>query len=273
MARLTTIGGNGALQVCMRTEFERRRPWKEVLGPIAVRSLIHLTKLSLLLFTVAPICRAGWCQEVAPAAVEIADEPHHTLLLKNQAVRVFRLNLLPKEATLPHRHRSFYAFVSVRPATIENEVRGRQPALTELKAGELHTSKGGFTVAERNNSPEPAELIVVEALTPDDGKGFGTPMGGLRYHDTWFGELFESSVVRGYTLVIAAGGRVEKHYENYDTLLIALSDLSLHELVDGQPPTELHMKAGEVRWVARGITHATTNVGSSPAVVVTLEFK
>jgi len=82
-----------------------------------------------------------------------------------------------------------------------------------------------------------------------------------------------SSVVRAYNMAIAAGGRAEKHREDYDRLLIALSDLSLHEEVDGQPPSDLEMKAGEVRWVGRGMPHSTTNVGSSPAALLTLEFK
>jgi hypothetical protein len=137
----------------------------------------------------------------------------------------------------------------------------------------LRTSRGGFTVAERNNSPEPAELIVVEAMRPDDGKGFATPMGGFQKHNAAIGELFEAPVVRGYILAIAAEGRIEKRHEDYDRLLIALSDLYLREEVYGQPPTELRMKAGEVRWVSRETTHSTTNAGSLPAALLTLEFR
>jgi quercetin dioxygenase-like cupin family protein len=174
---------------------------------------------------------------------------------------------------LPHRHKTFYAFVSLRPVTLGNEVRGRQPVLKELRAGELHTSRGGFTVAERNLSPGPAEVLVIESIKADDGKSFSTPMGGFQLHDAALGELFESSVVRAYSMAFGAGGRAEKHREDYDRLLIALSDLSLHEEVDGQPPSDIEMKAGEVRWVARGAPHSTTNLGSSPAALLTLEFR
>ena len=99
----------------------------------------------------------------------IADEPHHTLIFQNSEVRVFHLKLQPNEVTLPHRHEMYYAYLSLRAVTIGNEVRGRQPVLTQLEAGELHTSKGGFTVAERNNSSEPADLLVIEAIGKDDG--------------------------------------------------------------------------------------------------------
>jgi len=228
-------------------------------------------RLAFSLLAAAVACATVLAQQPEPTSVEISDEPHHTLVLRNAQARVFRLRLEPGEATLPHRHAVFYAFLSLRPAVMGNEVRGRQPVVTRIEAGELHTSKGGFTLAERNNSPEPADLLVVEALKTDAG-GFSTPMGGFRFHDAAFGELFEAPAVRAYTMRIATGGRMEKHEENYDRLLIAVTDLDFREDVAGQPPSELAMKAGEVRWIPRGQVHATTNIGASPASLITLEF-
>ncbi len=220
----------------------------------------------------ALICTAGWSQQHLSPPVELADEPHHTLLLANSKVRVFRLELQPNEATLPHRHNKFYAFLSLRPVKISNEVRGRPPVVTYIEAGELHTSKGGFAVAERDSSAQPAELLVIETVQLGGG-GFDTPMGGFRYHDAAFSELFEAPVVRGYSMDIAAGGRTEPHEERYDRLLVAVSDLNLRENVMGQSPSELRMEAGEIRWVPRGMMHTTMNIGKSPAVFVTLEFE
>lgn len=210
-------------------------------------------------------------QESTVKAIDIADEPHHTLLLQNDEVRVFRLKLQPGEVTLTHRHKMYYAYLSLRAVTIGNEVRGHQPVLTRLEGGELHTSKGGFNLAERNNSPEPADLLVIEA-TKENATGFATQMGGFRYHDAAFGVLFEAPAMRGYEMVIAAGGRIEQREENYDRLIVAISDLSLREIVSGSTPSEFDMKAGEVRWIPRGMTHAETNIGPSPAAFITLEF-
>jgi quercetin dioxygenase-like cupin family protein len=214
---------------------------------------------------------SGRAQDNPTAAVGIADEPHHSLILQNEEVRVFRLKLQSHEVTLRHRHKAFYAQLSLRQVTIGNEVRGRRPVLTQLDAGELHTSKGGFLLAERNESPEPAELLVIEATKPNI-EGFNTPMGGFRYHDAAFGELFEAPAMRGYTMTIAAGGRTEQHTENYDRLVVAISDLKFRETVVGQAPSELEMEAGDTRWLPRGMTHATTNIGTSPATFITLQF-
>jgi quercetin dioxygenase-like cupin family protein len=212
----------------------------------------------------------AWAQGRSIAPVDISDEPHHTVLVENSAIRVFRLRLQPGEATVPHRHKNLYAYLSLRSVTIANEVTGRSPVIVNLDSGEVHTSKGGFTLAERNKSPEPADLLVIEALKTD-GVGFTTPIGGFRFHDAAFGELFQFPVVRAYTMTIAADGRTEKHEENYDRLVIAISDLKLREDAAGQPSSELQMKAGEVKWFPRGVTHATTNLGALPATFVTIE--
>jgi hypothetical protein len=74
---------------------------------------------------------------------------------------------------------------------------------TRIEAGDLHTLKGGFTEAQRNNSSAPAALLVVEALKAD-AREFHSPMGGLRCHDAAFGELFQASADRGYTMRTAA---------------------------------------------------------------------
>jgi quercetin dioxygenase-like cupin family protein len=210
-------------------------------------------------------------QEPPPKTVEIADEPHHVLLLQNSSVRVFNLKLKTNEGTLPHTHKKFYAYISLRSVEIAHEVRGRKPVIAHLEAGELHTSKGGFTVAERDSSPEPAELLVIEAVKPDVEE-FKTPMGGFRFHDAAYAALFEGSEMRGYAMTVAAEGRTEQHEEKYDRLIIAVSELKLREDVVGQPPNILEMKPGEIQWMPRGMIHATTNIGISPAIFVTLEF-
>lgn len=74
-------------------------------------------------------------------------------------------------------------------------------------------------------------------------------------------------------MTVGATGKVERREEHYDRLVIALSDLKLHEDIAGQPSSELEMKAGEVRWFPHGWTHATTNTAEKTAATfITLEF-
>jgi hypothetical protein len=53
-------------------------------------------------------------READPAAVEIAREPNHHLVLENASVRVFLVNVAPHESTLLHRHRRDYGLHRTR---------------------------------------------------------------------------------------------------------------------------------------------------------------
>jgi len=218
-------------------------------------------KTSVALAIALVACTVARTQETLKQdPVDLSHEPHHKLLFENAQVRAFSLELQPNEATLPHRHNNLYAYISLDTVTIANEVRGRTPVVIALDAGEVHTSRGGFTLAERNTSSQAAHLVVIEALK-QDASPFATPMGGFRYHEAAFGELFQFPAMRGYAMTIAAGGHTEEHHEGYDRLVIAVTDLDLREDVAGQLSSELKLGAGEVTWLPRGISHVTTNIG------------
>ena len=217
------------------------------------------------------VVMSAWAQDAPPTEVKIGNEPHHALSFENDQVRVFHVKLEPNEATLPHRHESTYAYLSLRPITISHEVRGRQPVLTELEAGEFHTSKGGFTVAERNNSLEQADLIVVEPRKTES-PGFVTPMGGIHYHNGGYADLFEAQAMRGYSLKFFPGGKTDLYTESYDRLILALTDLRLRDTFADGTQSVLEMKAGETVWMPRGRTHSIENLVDSIVTMDILEF-
>src|SRR5579859_636410 len=191
--------------------------------------------------------------------VSIDQEPHHSLAFQNEHVRVFHVQLQPNEATRTHRHGAFYAYFSVQPVTISNEVAGHIPVITQLERGALRTSKGGFNVAERNNSKEQADIFVIQPLNAE-GNGFPAPLAA-RMHDAGIVELYTGPTLRAYSAGIASSGRIEEHTETYDSLVIALADSKIRELVPGKESAEWNMKPGEMRWIPRGTTHSETNIG------------
>src|SRR5215472_9601659 len=132
------------------------------------------------------VCTALSAQDRPSTSVlDLSKEPHHKVVFENEQVKALRLELQPGEGTLPHRHQRPYAYLSLQTLTIANEVRGRPPVVVALEAGDVHTSKGGFTLAERNKSSVSAEVIVVEAVKASTGE-FASPIGGFRYHDAAF---------------------------------------------------------------------------------------
>ncbi|MGO9403282.1 MAG: hypothetical protein ACLPVW_07405 [Terriglobales bacterium] len=210
-------------------------------------------------------------QQRTAAPIDFGDEPHHRLLLENSSVRVYKLTLRPGEATAPHYHGRFYIFVSLNAASIDTEVRGRSPIKSQLESGELRTSKGGFTIAERNSGPAPAEEIVIEPRDSRQGAKFDEPMASFRYHDAAVGAIFEQPLSRAYDMVIAAGGMTEKHTEKYNRLLIALTDLRLKDETEGTA-SQINENVGGVLWLYGGGPHTLSNIGDHPAHFITIEF-
>jgi quercetin dioxygenase-like cupin family protein len=202
--------------------------------------------------------------------VSIDKEPHHRLAFENERVRVFHVQLQPNEATKTHRHATFYAYFSPRPVTISNEVAGHAPVITQLERGELRTSKGGFNVAERNNSTEQADIFVVQPLKAE-GDGFPTPLAPDMHHAGII-ELYSGPTMRAHSVGIAPDGRLEERAEAYDSLVIALADSKIREVVSGGESADWNMKTGETRWIPKGTTHSETNIGSAPAALIVFEF-
>jgi quercetin dioxygenase-like cupin family protein len=216
-----------------------------------------------------------WCCSAALQStdqpVDIDKEPHHTLVLEKTPIRVFRLLLQPNEATLLHKHLHPYAFVSLKDTTISNEVPERPPVLRDLAAGELHTSKGGFVLAERNASNAGAELLIIER-TADPGPAFDSPMVNFQYHDAAIAELFEGSSMRAYGIRMAPGGRTEPHEQRFDRLLIAVTDLHLTDQLDEQKQSPFNLKTGDVQWIPKEVDRAVLNAGNAPCSFLTIEF-
>src|SRR5579872_4125465 len=94
-----------------------------------MRSSLALFISSLLLFGL--ILSAQTVSEV-----EITAEPSHHLALQNQYVRVFKVEVAPHQATLMHRHRHDYIFVTLGQSLVENQVAGKAPLKLSLQDGE-----------------------------------------------------------------------------------------------------------------------------------------
>ncbi len=214
-----------------------------------------------------------------PAAeVEITAEPSHHLALQNQYVRVFQVEVPPNSATLMHRHRHDYVFVTLGPAEISNQVAGKPPVTLKLQDGEVRSVDGNFAHIARNLAPTPFRNVTIELLqnekahtTPppswDDDRSLQVLHGGTQEI------LFVKDGVRVSETELQIAGSVPKHHHAHPHLVIAVTDLLLRNDVPGKPASNIEMKSGDVKWVEAGITHSITNVGNAEAKFVTLEFQ
>lgn len=211
-------------------------------------------------------------------SVEITAEPSHHLLLQNQYVRVFMVEVPPHQATLMHPHRHDYFYITLGASQIDNEVAGKPPATLSLHDGETRFTPGGFAHLVKTLSDQPFRNITVELMhdaelrkSPpkwDEDRGLHILNGGTQ------DILFVKDGVRASEFQLNPGGVVPKRHHTGPQLVVAVSDLILRSQVeDRKAPSNLELKAGDVTWIKGGLTDTLTNVGPHKAMFITLEFQ
>src|SRR5713101_6622594 len=116
-------------------------------------------KRLLFLFLLIPFLAAQTTSEV-----EITSEPSHHLALENEYVRVFKVEVAPHAATLMHRHRHDYVFVTLGASAVSNEVEGKPPVALKLQDGETRFTPGNFAHIARNLPSTPFRNVTIEFL-------------------------------------------------------------------------------------------------------------
>jgi hypothetical protein len=102
----------------------------------------------------------------APKPVPITAEPHHTIVLENSYVRVFRFSLPGHQATLLHEHALPYVSVTLGPVDFVNAVAGKPEAHVTMPDGKVGYSRGGFAHIARTDAGSPFNNLTIELLRP-----------------------------------------------------------------------------------------------------------
>jgi quercetin dioxygenase-like cupin family protein len=214
----------------------------------------------------------------AAPEVEITNEGHHHLVFENEYVRVFQVEVAPHDATLMHRHRHDYLFVSLGPAEVSNEVEGKSPAQLKLQDGQSGFLPGNFAHIARNLADSPFRNVTIELLQDqktrtspppkwDEERGLQVLHGGTQEI------LFVKDGARVSEIELQPGGMIPSHHHKGPHLVVAVSELDLRSDIEGRGPSSSQLKSGESKWVPGGYTHTLTNAGKKPAKFVTVEFR
>jgi quercetin dioxygenase-like cupin family protein len=211
----------------------------------------------------------------SPSAVEITSEPNHHLALENSYVRVFQVELAPHSASLMHRHRHDYVFVTIGASEVSNEVEGKPPVTLKLSDGETRFTPGNFAHIARNLAETPFRNVTIEFLRGekadassskwDEDRGLHVLHGGTQE------VLFVKDGVRVSQVELQIAGVLPKHHHAGPRLVVAVTDLLFRNEVVGKPASNIEMKSGDVKWL-EAMTHTITNVGTKATKFVVLEF-
>ena len=216
--------------------------------------------------------------------VEITAEPHHHLVLANDYVRVFNVDVAPHDATLMHWHRHDYVYVVLGAAHVSNDVKGKPPVEARFSDGDTNFLPAAFAHIARNLSDQPFRNVTIEYLQDetlranasqniarwDETRGLDILQGGTKEI------LFVNDGVRANEIELQPGGVVPMHHHAGPHLLVAITDLDLRSDVAGtgpmSGPMSGHFHSGDSKWLPGGYSHTLTNTGKQTARFVTFEF-
>jgi len=232
-----------------------------------------MKKLRALAFLLAAVSLSAQ----TPTEVEITNEAHHHQIFQNDQVRVFSVEVAAHGATLMHRHRHDYLYISLGPADVSNEVEGKAPATLKLQDGQTGFLPGNFAHIARNLAPTPFRNVTIELMQDEKARTAPPPKWdeerGLHVlHGGTQEILFVKDGARVSEIELQPGGMIPSHHHNGPHLVVAITDLDMRSDIEGRGPTPSQLKSGEVKWVLGGYTHTLTNVNKQPAKFVIIEF-
>jgi hypothetical protein len=178
-----------------------------------------------------------------PNAIPVDQEPHHTVVFANEAVRVIDARFPPGYVSLKHTHAVDNVAITIAP--------GRDDAEASARIGRATFSKGGYSHAVTNSGTGEQRFLDVEILTtgsiaPDTRQ---LPAHTLE---------FENNKVRIYRVVIANGQSIAGHSHGHGWLAVVVKGGS---------------GAGSYAWHPAASVEALTNGAIAPLEIVELEPK
>jgi len=238
----------------------------------------------------APVAQSSAAQDpTAPLpAVPLRDEPHHRLILQNDFVRVYSVDVPPLDATVLHKHDLPYLGVTLGAADLVNVVSGKPEAHVTLEDGQVIYSPGAYSHLVRTDAGTPFRNVTIELVRPQGtarnlckeiipGALGACPQQAAaskkNSSESADDEIayFETDEARVVLIKIAGGRDYVDEAPKLSCLLIALTDANLDVDLGGQHISFLH--GGDVLWLPVGTHRKVVDFLGTKSSFLLVSFK
>jgi len=241
-----------------------------------IHSNARIARMKLRLLFLLAVAAAINLAAQSTKDVPVTSEPHHHLVLHNKYVRVFKVDVPSQQATLMHRHEYDYAYVTIGPTELINQVEGKPATDLKLQDGETRFSPGPFAHLIRVLAPAPFRNVTIEFLHGNrsaksssskwvEDRGLQILTGGTE------DILFVKDDVRVSDVQLNPDGMLPENQTVAAELIVAVSDIQLRAGPGHQQQEEvIALSAGDIRWLHPGRT--LVNADNKSARFICLEF-
>ncbi|MGO9211208.1 MAG: hypothetical protein ACLP2H_13920 [Terriglobales bacterium] len=207
--------------------------------------------------------------------VPLSQEKHHHLVLENPYVKVYEVEVGPREATLMHQHLRDYAYIVLGDCDLTNAVAGKPIASLKLPDTTVDFSHGMFSHIATNNGDAPCRKMTIELLRPQGevNKVFSSINQALASGDpdsAGMVGVLESEEMRLTATAVAPGSSWSPTRDERDRLVLMID--KIHN-TSGPKEHNSPFPAGMLAWVPAGKSWKVDNPSAQPMKLMVLEFK
>jgi hypothetical protein len=220
----------------------------------------------------------------APRITPLSQERHHRLVLENNFVRAYEVELNAHESSLMHQHDQDYVYVVLGDSDITNTVLGKDPVHLHFPDGAVNFSRGPFAHITENNSDKRFFVIAVVFLHPQgeehtffpsvDAALNGKPEQEGSHRDPNGAKeavILETDECRVSGVSILQNSEWEPANTGHDRLIVELDKIS--DKKSPREPKAPMYPAGMLKWVAARESFTLRNHDSAENKLLVLEFK
>ncbi len=200
-------------------------------------------------------------------AVPSDQDPKHQTVFRNDHLLVLHVALKPGESTDAHTHSRDSMAVELTKTQIQVQEPGKQPnPPRQVSPGDIIAhdyARQPFTHKVTNVGQANFDVLDIELLKRPAGPETkpAAPVAA------------ENAGMRAYRWEIEPGASSSRHAHQCPSLIIAATPMELTMASpDGQSITH-PVKAGDIQWVDRAVTHTLTNSGRERGIIVEVELK
>jgi hypothetical protein len=241
----------------------------------SIRHLLRALSLAVIVF-----CSVSLVAAQTDNAVDITDESHHHLLLENEKVRVFAVDIPSYQSVPMTRHDHNFLVITVGDSEIASWAEGQAGVITyQYKQNDIRFFFGGPARALRNDTPNAYHNLTIEFLNPkvttlgyepkdkrwEYGSNAMLPPADPAKAFTDTMDLGEAKVRDIQLLPDDAYPEPEKAV---DELLIPLTDIELK-----QGSERIRKDQDEPLWIPAGRKTKLVNDATVPARMVVVELQ
>ena len=116
----------------------------------------------------AILCFPVVCSAQDPDVIPLKSEPHHHLVLHNDFVNVYSVQVEPKDSVLLHKHEFDAIGIMLNDAEITVSAPGKPDSRQKVVGGQLRLQQAGYVHSTIIDGNTPYKNVTVELLLPQE---------------------------------------------------------------------------------------------------------